>query len=142
MRQAKRKTNMTHKEYLARQDFEQLVRGETRNPEAPRLAQLLCRHGKTYHRVQEAICNGPALTPWAETHLQQERLNELYARHEAWCEKRERQLETRLRAIVASLGRRFGVIFSGDPRGATVKITVPSGRTNDWAREGICVPTA
>ena len=31
-------------------------------------------------------------------------------------------------------------IFNGDPRGAVVKIQVPSGRTNDFAQEGICVP--
>ena len=32
--------------------------------------------------------------------------------------------------------------FGGDPRGCTVKITVPDGYTNDMAREGICVPTS
>lgn len=32
--------------------------------------------------------------------------------------------------------------FSGDPRGATVKIVVPDGYTNDWGKEGICVPTS
>ena len=32
--------------------------------------------------------------------------------------------------------------FSGDPRGCTVKLAVPSGRTDDWGRTGICVPTA
>jgi hypothetical protein len=31
--------------------------------------------------------------------------------------------------------------FNGDPRGAVVKLSVPSGRTDDWGREGICVPT-
>ena len=33
-------------------------------------------------------------------------------------------------------------LFSGDPRGATVKLRVPSGYTDDWGTEGICVPTA
>lgn len=32
-------------------------------------------------------------------------------------------------------------IFDGDPRGACVKLKFPSGRTNDWAKEGYCVPT-
>lgn len=36
---------------------------------------------------------------------------------------------------------KLGWKLSGDPRGCTVKLTVPSGRTNDWGREGICVPT-
>jgi hypothetical protein len=30
--------------------------------------------------------------------------------------------------------------FNGDPRGCVVKIRVPDGYTNDWGREGICVP--
>jgi len=31
--------------------------------------------------------------------------------------------------------------FQGDPRGACVKLIAPSGYTNDWGRQGICVPT-
>jgi hypothetical protein len=31
-------------------------------------------------------------------------------------------------------------IFQGDPRGAVVKLRVPSGYTNDMGREGVCVP--
>ena len=30
--------------------------------------------------------------------------------------------------------------FSGDPRGCVVKLKVSDGYTNDWGREGICVP--
>lgn len=36
---------------------------------------------------------------------------------------------------------RFEPVFQGDPRGACVKIRVPSGKTDDYAREGVCVPT-
>lgn len=36
--------------------------------------------------------------------------------------------------------RVFVPIFQGDPRGATVKIRVPSGKTGDWGQTGICVP--
>lgn len=35
----------------------------------------------------------------------------------------------------------FKPIFHGDPRGTCVKISVPSGKTDDHAREGVCVPT-
>ena len=35
-----------------------------------------------------------------------------------------------------------GVIFQGDPRGCTVKLTFQSGKTNDFGNEGICVPGA
>lgn len=31
-------------------------------------------------------------------------------------------------------------IFGGDPRGCVLKLKVPSGKTNDWGHEGICVP--
>ncbi len=30
--------------------------------------------------------------------------------------------------------------FSEDPRGCVVKLVVPDGYTNDWGKEGICVP--
>lgn len=32
-------------------------------------------------------------------------------------------------------------VFFNDPRGAVLKIRVPSGYTNDMGREGICVPS-
>lgn len=35
----------------------------------------------------------------------------------------------------------FAPIFRGDPHGACVELKVPSGRTDDGAREGVCVPT-
>lgn len=34
-----------------------------------------------------------------------------------------------------------GVHFQGDPRGATVKLIFPNGATDDWGRDGWCVPT-
>lgn len=34
----------------------------------------------------------------------------------------------------------FKAVFQGDPRGCVFKLQVPSGRTNDWGKEGICVP--
>lgn len=32
-------------------------------------------------------------------------------------------------------------LFQNDPRGAVLKIRVPDGFTDDWGREGICVPS-
>ena len=32
-------------------------------------------------------------------------------------------------------------VCQGDPRGACVKLRVPSGRTDDWGQTGVCVPT-
>ena len=136
---------MTKKEYQARAEFESAIRAEVPDDQvhkglvSPRAAaNLLMRHGKTYARVQEMVCNG---VEWMQ-HDTNESFSKRQARHEAWTEKREQQLERRMRQIVQSLGEGFGVVFSGDPRGCTVKVTVPSGRTNDWGKEGICVPTA
>lgn len=33
-----------------------------------------------------------------------------------------------------------GVVFQGDPRGATAKLVLPDGFTNDWGKEGYCLP--
>lgn len=43
--------------------------------------------------------------------------------------------------IRACLPEGYHPIINGDPRGAVLKIGVPSGKTNDWGREGIYVPT-
>ena len=134
---------MTRKEALERENFRLSLLGdsegdwETRQRVA-RISELLCRHGKTYARIQEMVCNG---VEWSQYDTN-ESFNKRQARHEAWTEKREAQLEKRMRSLIAELGAGFGVIFQGDPRGCTVKVTVPSGKTNDWGKEGICVPTA
>ena len=39
-------------------------------------------------------------------------------------------------------GSGMAAIFQRDPRGATVKLTMPSGYTNDWGQTGVCVPTS
>ena len=50
--------------------------------------------------------------------------------------------EARTEARVLALLAPFNVVpvFNGDPRGAVLKLKVPSGRTNDWGRDGVCVP--
>ena len=50
--------------------------------------------------------------------------------------------EASARARVEALCSPYGIEpdFQGDPRGAVVKLKVPSGRTNDWGRVGVCVP--
>ncbi len=101
-------------------------------------ADLLMRHGKTYARIQEMMCNGVG-TWYGESN---ESFSKRQSRHEAYTEKRDKQLEARITAICAELGPGFVPVFNGDPRGCTVKIQVPSGKTDDWGKEGICVPTA
>lgn len=131
---------MTKSEFEQRYKFEQIIREESTLPysEAKHRAELLLRHGRTYANIQEMCCNGPG-TWYGESN---ESFQKRQERHDKWIEKREQQLEKRIRQICKELGDGFGVIFQGDPRGSTVKITVPSGKTNDWGKEGICVPTA
>ena len=79
-----------------------------------------------YHRIQEDYCNGP--------------------RNGDWTQEWQDSLEHREQVIEVGLTQRRAFynitpVFQGDPRGATVKLKVPSGKTNDWASEGICVPT-
>lgn len=84
---------------------------------------LICRHAKTFHALMEFECNH-GTTPWVE--------------------KREPQLVARICQLVEQLplvnGEAIGAVFSGDPRGATVKLRMPDGRYDDWGQEGICVP--
>jgi hypothetical protein len=48
-----------------------------------------------------------------------------------------------IRAVVASLGSGWGLEIQGDPRGACVKVKVPSGRGDSWGDPAfLCVPTA
>ena len=130
---------MTRKEAAARLEFEHLLIEESGKGSARRTAELLCRHSKTYARVQVNLCNGVEWDARFDT-------NESFARRrdaqQEYARKRDAQLEKRIRTLVAELGEGFSVVLGGDPRGCTVKLIVPSGKTNDFGREGICVPTA
>jgi hypothetical protein len=129
---------MTRKEAEARTEFENILLEESKRSSARNAANLLCRHGRTYARLQEALCNGPGVI-YGESTESWRRRSEA---HDKWVEKRNAQLQARITAICQQLGSGFEPVFNGDPRGATVKIRVPSGRTNDWGRVGICVPTS
>ena len=66
---------------------------------------------------------------------------------EYWCnsdptrERKEASLERRVREACAELP---GLVpdFSGDPRGHTLKLKMPSGYCDDWGQTGLCVPTS
>lgn len=105
---------------------------------------LICRSATSYCRIQEEICNGhPACS---NPGLPIETVNRLQARHEKWCDKREQQLERRLKELVDQLptvdGQGIKLNVGGDPRGYTVKLFMPDGRYDTWggAEEGLGVP--
>ncbi len=70
-----------------------------------------------HHKLAEDACNGPDDT----------------TQQDAVCTAIERLA----RMVGAS-----GVILGGDPRGCTVKLTFKDGHTNDFGKEGYCVPTS
>lgn len=85
------------------------------------MARQFMRYSATSNRLAETICSvdlGPAG-------------NERIARE-------DEANDARIEALAAKWGMK--AVLSGDPRGCTVKLQVPSGRTNDWGQEGICVP--
>ncbi len=79
----------------------------------------ICRHAATFKRLAETACNRE-LTP-AE-------------------EKKDKRIEEMLSDLIRGLGEGYAPLFQGDPRGATVKIKCPDGRTDDFESTGICVP--
>lgn len=82
--------------------------------------QRILRYSATYGRYAEEYCN-----------------RELSDREMDFWNNRVRGKITELLSEIDCQPK-----FSGDPRGATVKIQVPDGYTNDWGKEGICVPTS
>ena len=84
------------------------------------VAQKFVRYAATYQHLQETACNREL----TETE-----------------KKKEARLEAKIDALAITYGLR-GVKLGGDPRGCTVKLVARSGYTNDWGREGICVPTS
>jgi hypothetical protein len=108
--------------------------------EVIRVAKLLMRHARTYGRIQEMECNGhPAQS---NPYMPIETLNKLQARHEAYCEKEGKRMEGLLTRAGAALG--CEVKFTGDPRGYTVRLMLPSKRYNTWggAEDGWGVPNS
>jgi hypothetical protein len=119
----------------AREEFVSLIaqhRGEKAKDETMtsfQFARILMHYGATLGRIAENQCNGYQ-TPdfkWDER-----------------AAKRDELKEERIQKKVTALCARFQCkpVFQGDPRGNTLKIVVPDGYTNDWGREGICVPTS
>ncbi len=131
---------MTKQEAENRIRFVDRLASESTTVNPRYLAELILRHGKTYSRIQEMNCNGVG-TWYNESN---ESFSKRQARHEAYCEKREQQLEKRITAICAELGAGFEPIFQGDPRGNTVKIKLPSQPKagNSFDQECVGVPTS
>lgn len=86
-------------------------------------AQSLIRLAKRHHRFMEEYCNG----------------REMYDAEGEPVKVLKRNRDSILENAKA-IGCK-GVVFSGDPRGCTVKLQFRDGFTDDWGKEGYCVPT-
>ena len=109
-----------------REEFIAILTRELHNEsigEVLAFAEMLMRLSATYLRLQENFCNVDM------TEIQ---------------EKAHEAKESRTEKRIVGICKPYGItpVFSGDPRGATVKLKVPSGHTNDWGETGICVPTS
>ncbi len=87
--------------------------------EVGEIARKIMRNAATHGRLAEEECG--------------RELTEAEQRKVDSCEERIGQL-------CARLGKGFVPQFSGDPRGYTVKIRLPSGRYNNWGGEAWGVP--
>ena len=88
-----------------------------------RLCQKLMNLGATASRIAVTMCN-----------------RELTKHEQRTWERLPERIEAALAEFDISPVNGFKL--GGDPRGCTLKLILPSRRTNDWGREGICVPGA
>lgn len=109
-------------------------------------AKKLMRYGATLGRIAEMECNSPDYPAYAWRLPEAERIAEFKRIDERYQRELDRlaKKEERIREKVTELCAQFQCtpVFQGDPRGNTLKIRTPEGYTNDWGREGICVPTS
>lgn len=98
------------------------------------LARKLMRYSASHHRLAEMECNGP----WQVNSptLPNDVILKALERHEAYVERETERYERLI--VKACEGYPLKPEFQGDPRGATVKLHVPSGRDESWG--GVAVP--
>jgi ribosomal protein S2 len=80
------------------------------------LVDRLHRYETTLHRIAEIWCSV-----------------ELTEKQAARLEEKESRIEKKVQGIAELL--RFKVHTQGDPRGGTIRFTLPSGRSNNWDQE-------
>lgn len=85
-------------------------------------AALLMTKAGNHQRLMERMCSDPTF----QTNDEGDNQQVIDCRHQ-------------IVQLVTRLGVK-NVVFSQDPRGATVKLIFEDGHTNDWGKEGYCVP--
>lgn len=110
---------------IAQQMIKHFDRDAVSTDDLARPLSLLGRLAPAYARIQEVWCS-----------------EETTERRRAWLEKREKQIEDRARAIVATMPAattgKLEAVFTGDPRGYTLRVKVPGAERdgNAWGQGG------
>lgn len=113
------------------------------------VAKLVARNAATIQRLSEAECNGDYPCDNGERKVSFcERCESGYVPSSLVARKvpdgsikylcPNCRAQDRIVALLSPYAVKAD--FQGDPRGACVKLVVPSGKTDDWGRTGICVP--
>ena len=102
---------------LVRELQEEVSAGRVDAGDIPRYAMTLCNLATRIQRLNESACN------------------------RGLTDREERQADI-LRDRVAQVCRDLAIdcIINSDPRGATIRLKLPSGITNDFIGSGYCVP--
>lgn len=102
-------------------------------------AQRLMRYGATYGRLAEDACNGPdygGFNPPSAI----KRIEDTWNKRQDAIPAKQEKIEKAVSELCKAFDCR--AIFSGDPRGNTLKIEVKSGYSNSFGGEGIICPTS
>lgn len=113
---------------IQRRDFTDAIAKECPGrpyPDVRDTCRSILRWAAIYSRLCEAACNGE-LTPGQKC---QQETSEVRIQNLCICE-------------LSVSGSEIRAVFQRDPRGATVKLRMPSGKTDDLGEVGICVPTS
>jgi len=104
-----------------------------KKPRSVDVVELVCA-ARQMHRLREDQCNGT--NPCADAR------HELAPEDCPACDGTGVALmgRAKFRCERAALAVGAEAVLSGDPRGCVFKLKFPDGATNDWGREGWCVP--
>ena len=110
-------------EFVAVVSAEVEAKGGTTN-DGVDLARLILRNAATMQRLAERACSV-----------------DMGEKQAAIEEKQDERCQERIRKACEPWGIKPN--FQGDPRGAVVKLLLPSGRWNSWGgrEDGFCAPT-
>lgn len=102
-------------------------------------ARILLRSGATYGRIQEHNCNSPNII-YGMSPDTMKRIEKNWEELTAFYERKESRIENKLSALCASFG--CSIEFQGDPRGHTIKLSMPDKRYPDGRKVEFGVPTS